>query len=595
MKVSQRGLTTVARTIARQFGLSVHLESSKTKTGMTDGRRNIWAGFGVGTEEDAKITMGVVIHEAMHGRLTDFEVKGRNALEQSLLNIIQDVWGEREFGKLYKGAPRYIEDALDGMVQRGVFTSPKGDEEVPSLLTGMLVDGLRSIYLGQKSLAPFYQERRKLLEEKLGANLTAKIWQAAAQVETCKGDQRALEIVREISGLIQAAAEDPEQFSQPETEPNDTQGEDHQGGQCSGTPEASDGKGSEQQPSDSTQGSSQAHTQPKNGPGHPSQGSNAQTGDAPPSIGQSAPGAEEIQKAAEAILSACEDEFGKTDLGDQMQQSLRSSGAGPVESAISEKIQVNAGYGALLRTGAKPLINRIGSRLVDLFDTKREDHIEYRSSGRRIEAKQLVKIPCGETRIFRRNNEQEGVSVAVEIVLDCSGSMASAIPEEEGSGKFISLMRAAQTTMFAIGETLDRADVPFGVTLFAHSVARLKGMHESWRKAQERVPELMHDGSTLTHSAILRATEEIVFSDEDKRLLIVVTDGLPSHSMQTIAECKELQRTGVDVTFVLINARPSDAIFSGFIEGLTHAGISYAVASTASQISNAVFKAVKDA
>lgn len=585
MKVTQRGLTTVARTIARQFGLSVHLDSTKTKTGMTDGRHNIWAGFGVGTDEDATITAGVVVHEAMHGRLTDFNIRGDSVLEKSLLNILQDVWGEREFGKMYRGAPRYINLALEGMVKRGIFQAPKGDEEAPALLTGMLVDGLRSIYLGQTSLAPFYHERRALLEAKLGTNLVGRIWRAAAQVETCDTDARALGIVKEISELLHEAWQDPEQFTEPEPPQQD--------GGASGSPQ-SDGSG---QPTSSEAG----QNDPSSNQVGEQSSSGQQTGGTPsgqqiqatPAHGE--PDASAIQTAVKAILEAIESEFGKTDLGDQMRHAIQASGAGPVETPSRETLTVNPAVMAGIKLQAKPLTNRIGATLVHLFDTKREEQIEFRSSGKRIQASRLSGIPVGDSRIFRRTDEMEGVSVAVELVVDCSGSMGSHILSSPGREDFVRLIDAAQQTLFALGETLERAEIPFGVTLFAESVSRYKSMDESWRQACKKKPALKQDGSTLTHSAILKATEDLVFAQEDKRLLIVLTDGLPSHTMQTIAECKELKQIGIDTTFVLINGNGHHGIFKGFIRGLQDARIAHAMAATAADLSGAVFKAVKDA
>jgi len=95
----------------------------------------------------------------------------------------------------------------------------------------------------------------------------------------------------------------------------------------------------------------------------------------------------------------------------------------------------------------------------------------------------------------------------------------------------------------------------------------------------------------MTHEGVLAAGWPLLSRSEEKKLLVVITDGVPSSSSDATISITEMIRHGVNVAVVFVNDQ--DTSQSSFALDLVGAGCTYASARNRAELSSAVFSAVK--
>ena len=158
-QVKVRSLGLVAKMIGATVGVEIVFDP-KITTAATDCRTKIFLPVltDTGTEEDAELLKGLVLHEAAHCAETDPEIsqtcrKESGPLGNALRNMYEDGRIEKAQALVYPGIPPMIDKALQVLVKRGVYEKPKAEEEPLSAVTGLLISGLRTKYLDQSGLA----------------------------------------------------------------------------------------------------------------------------------------------------------------------------------------------------------------------------------------------------------------------------------------------------------------------------------------------------------------------------------------------------------------------------------------------------------
>lgn len=758
-----RSMLVYARLLGQAW--NVDIKFGNVATACTDGKTIVLPPLDLGSEEDAQLMEGLIDHEAgVHLRFTDFELgakrlKNASGITKALANVLEDVWGERENARSKPGCARTIQRALEIMVSRGLFGGPKAGAHVAADLVNTLLHGLRSRMLGQTILEPTFAAHRAALESKIGAANTQALWQTACKVESCVSTDQAIDLAREIEGLLASMLP----ASQPEPEDSGPQSE----GACQDDGESQDkgkGKGSEsgksqrkKQPAEqgdesgSDSGSAQAGQSPEKGssqsgdehgaepegdsehqgnrqdsgksgdgqesstsdPASASDGDQAQdtgthgqspqgdpsdsgesssaqesgqgdqasppgsnepgsdSGDSPADAqasGEGAPGAgsgqsgtagsqhsgaarsdgagnpgasqaspddaapaqpdsrpgssgedaqdddpqatglsaEQIEQL-EQLLGASLREAGSGELADALVAALTGrdpeecltdpaepdavivagSGAGSNWDLRLRRAQDNLAESSRLEHIARPIAVRLGSRLDELLVAQTHAAVEFRRSGTRLESTLLASVVTeGRLDVFRRTDEIEAIDTAVLLLTDISASMSA------GLGGGVSAIEAADATTRALGDTLDRFDIPFAVRYFGEALTLGKSFEEPWRGAKHRHWARL-EGSTCTHQALYTCVPEIAARDELRKLLILVTDGVPSDSETTAVVLMEAMRAGIQPAVVLIAAQQSGPTAS-FAHLLRHCGVAVAWAQDPQSLSQVVFDAVKE-
>lgn len=149
----------------------------------------------------------------------------------------------------------------------------------------------------------------------------------------------------------------------------------------------------------------------------------------------------------------------------------------------------------------------------------------------------LHRLQTGNPRIFRREAEQAGLNTAVHILLDVSGSM-SGIP--------IVLARQA---CFAVAKALENIKgVNPAVTSFP-AMASTSSVFPIMRHGQ-KVPDsfdINASGGTPLAAALWWVMQTILFLREQRKIILIITDGIPDNTHAAIHAVTVAQKLGYEV------------------------------------------------
>lgn len=533
-----KSLPLLAGLAARSFGCTVVQDANCTTASVNNERIIRIAPLkDMGDPSEADLVIGKVIHEVVHIAYTDFNVgKGESEFVHHLANILEDVWGERRQAREYPGAQGKISAAFKVMIVRGLFGNPSGQETPQSLIAGMLVRGLRAKELGQDFLTHSYEEYRKALEAAIGADSTQKLWETALEVRSCESTQTAYEIAKRIAQQLKEDAETP----QPDPQ-QPQQGAGGSGGQGDDKDQDASGDADGQ----GTSGDDDAQK------GAPSR-QQGQGKEATPSSGGGNPSPAQAEAIQEALNAT--DGFGTTDLGDAIDAEMKDSGisagrgtkAGDVLDPNPGRLPEQPEKTRAIRVRATPIAVQLGRRLESLLEDRKESHVFRKNSGRRMDRMALSGVPLGIDRIFRHTEEEDGIDTALSILIDISNSMKRSLSDG------IPAIRSVEDTTWALSDALEKHAIPFAVNAFGSQTSVLKGFGESWRKAGNRLWGDL-ENATVTHFAVRKAAGDLLQQEAKRKMLLLITDGLPSKVNETAVAIREAQRAGCEIAILFIS------------------------------------------
>lgn len=149
----------------------------------------------------------------------------------------------------------------------------------------------------------------------------------------------------------------------------------------------------------------------------------------------------------------------------------------------------------------------------------------------------LHRLQTGNPRIFRREAEQTGLNTAVHILLDVSGSM---------SGVPIVLARQA---CYAVAKALENIKgVNPAVTAFP-AMASASSVFPIMRHGQ-KVPDSFNinaSGGTPLAAALWWVMQTMLFLKEQRKIILIITDGIPDSTHAAIHAVNVAQKLGYEV------------------------------------------------
>ena len=212
-KERARALTVLARIIGKKRGINIVFSGGVEAS--TDGQTiYLPAMSDVATESDAALLEGLLDHEAMHCRFTDFAymrksqtqaIYKKHPLMFPICNILEDVWGEREQSKVYPGCFQNIKKSVDIMINLGLYGGRVGMANTAAdAFRGFILHALLGRLYDNPQMVAFGEEHKANLISKVGQQLTDEIWALAVQVDQVKSTQHAVELAQRIFALIEA-------------------------------------------------------------------------------------------------------------------------------------------------------------------------------------------------------------------------------------------------------------------------------------------------------------------------------------------------------------------------------------------------------
>lgn len=159
----------------------------------------------------------------------------------------------------------------------------------------------------------------------------------------------------------------------------------------------------------------------------------------------------------------------------------------------------------------------------------------------RLEPRRLSRMKCGDLKIFRSGVKKEGMNTAVHLLLDCSGSMRKK-------------MQLTTKVCGALVKALDSVEgINVGVTAFP---ARTDDQSGEWNGVY---PVVVHGanahsefstsarGGTPMGEAIWWVLQKMVLITEDRKIVLIITDGYPDSKENVRAALKAGKELGCEI------------------------------------------------
>lgn len=322
---------------------------------------------------------------------------------------------------------------------------------------------------------------------------------------------------------------------------------------------------------------------------------------------------EEFQHALRSVratLDADSSVSGTGELADKISDALGDSKAPAEARALgisagnswdlgSSKLAPNPSVESVISEIARPISVRLGSKLDALLEAQTTANTYTKRAGRRIASGKLVGlVTSGNQRIFKASDDVDQLDTVVQIVTDISASMTAPLGDVGSVGQGsrpVTRIGAAASVTRALGDVLNRFDVPFGITYFGSCLTTLKRYDDNWRTRKELYWTAL-ESSTCTDQALIGVIPELASRIEQRKLLVLITDGVPAHAQAAALALSEAKKLGIDCCVVIVTSKGVvDYSLTAFKQELDKFGISHATAKAVDELAQTTFDAVKQA
>jgi hypothetical protein len=498
---------------------------------------------------------GLVFHEVGHkGHTQGGKPPG---LLGDLTNIIEDVRVEALTLKERPGT-RYELDAVTSHYVRQGALYPK---DLPTALCALVMAQGRLLMLRQDCIRPMLAPAKELLERGFGAGFVDKVEAMLGRgyprlTSTADAEALAKEVIDFLENLKnrqspqegsqEAASEDQNQTleegpSQPLSEGPTSQEDPNEGSEQE---ESKDGTG--------TQG--QGRNNPGDAQGERDKEAGSEPGEASDftSVGSPGSGTSIDAEAIEQMVATGAGGYG--DLSNLLTRELDTLAAAQPQTTTNvlpefPLIGRHRTKGDRLdEVGALSASSRMRARLLGLLQSVRHQPDAYSCSGRKLACQRLVRLSLGDPKVFRRRVESKAVNTAVMILLDLSGSMASRSANE------VTRAAVASLAAFALHHCLSGlAGVKVSSAEFSsrdNAQAEINILADFGEKPQSSAFNIPPDGGTPTHSGLWYARAALLQRPEPRRIILILTDGSPCSSDQTMDATRRCLRDGIEIVAI---------------------------------------------
>ena len=228
------------------------------------------------------------------------------------------------------------------------------------------------------------------------------------------------------------------------------------------------------------------------------------------------------------------------DMGNWLGKQLEAHAAGEsgrkVEMAVEGSCEVH-----LLpdqdREKAVRMATALKARMLGMLQAHTLRHAISGRQGK-LETGKLYRLSTGSTRVFQKRASVHKLDTAVHILLDSSGSM---------HGESIKL---AVQACYAVGKALEHlSGISLGITSFPAYRDGKIGVFPLVRHGQkmtDRMQMQAHGGTPLAE-ALWWVMRQMLILRETRKVVLILTDGVPDDVPQCLQALEALRKTGVEV------------------------------------------------
>ncbi len=496
MRALQGSLHLVARALSDNLRVEVIVGGERA---CTDGKKIIrLPSLPLECDKAKVLAFGYISHEAAHLLYTDFRVWHQyviTPIRQHLLNVLEDIRIELEMNRRYPGCQGFIGNLVMELVAEGLFGDAQSANPV-SLMQDYLLRQMRFEILGQKAMGPLALETGARLETLIGANLKRRLDELMRQISRAQSTRDACSLAEAILTLFQNELDEASRPHGP------------------GLPSTS------------------AALLPEVEEGH-KEGRE-----------EGCPGRfEAIKQILAASMDAAQQGLGER-AGKRMEELSRSSPSGITLDTPDSRLCEGRGQGDGLIREVKSETKALRRRIQGLLqDRSRSRSMVTSRSGSRIQSRRLYRLRIGDTGIFRRVDDALEPQAAIQILVDRSGSM-------EGPA-FETAKRASAAVALAL-EGLPHVAVsvavfPFSLPGQSEGIGVLTRFGEPIRQSMMRYADLEAEGTTPMAPALMWAGLQLAAQQHERKILLVMTDGVPDNASLTRTVIREITACGIEV------------------------------------------------
>jgi len=205
--------------------------------------------------------------------------------------------------------------------------------------------------------------------------------------------------------------------------------------------------------------------------------------------------------------------------------------------------RVNSGY-TLDTTAALIASARMRQKLPRLLQGLKQSPISYGCSGKKLAANRLISLATGNPKIFTRKQKVSALNTAVMILLDNSGSMYT-----KSAGNH--LYKVANQSAFALHHCLwrmnDIAVASIAFTDASDHQPSLQMLCDFKQKPDNKAFSLLPEGGTPIDKALWYARAALLQRHEQRKVILLLTDGEPNNPTQTQAATKQCQNNNIEI------------------------------------------------
>jgi hypothetical protein len=515
MGINQHGLdkalTITARMFADQAGIKI--ERGARTSAATNGQviylprhRNEL----VLSDEDITLNLGYVFHETGHILHTHFPCMGTKPIQKAIINILEDIRIERRLFDDFHIVRRYLDRLVGILVKKGEFKSVQEGDTKPKLFQAFMLYKLRAEVLGQKALTELAKSAEEACQKTFSPTMLLNLETRMNRVLRCKSTADIARLSEEILKMLEEEEQDEEpdppdqQDSQRDQEDSGNQGQDQSGENQPGEDSPDD-----QEHADNGRGDSLRELLEMS--------------------------EEDIEKGIGELLAQQVDQIAQGNA----EQNTRSVNFPEVyahgldgASMSLEKIRASS--------------NALRTRMMQWQSKAQESDVYHANSGTKFDVKRLWARRFG-VQAFLREEEGIDLEAAISVVVDRSGSMDGAIQI---------VIEATVATALAF----EHPSIAHQVIAFPwrtdDGVSVIKRWDENVRKLANRIPNMNADGCTPMAEAILFSASQLAARPEDRRVMLVITDGQPDDLRQATENVTLARQHGIHVIGLGIEIDP---------------------------------------
>lgn len=573
-----QSLPIIAKALGRNMGVKVKLDAGHPRT---DGNVIYLPSLPISDPGVETLGLGYIIHEAGHIRYSDFSIDyaALPPLVAKFAGVLEDIRMERCVIRDYPGAPKRLAALVASLVQKGFFEPIRENSPPIAVLIKYMLYKLRAHVLDQPALEAYALEAEARLGELVTDMAMTRIRSVMARITSCKNESDVVSLAHEVADILKEESErqsppqdqnqNPQQSgdgsqSQDQSQPDgngDGQVDDTNQDQSTPSNGDSDGSDANDQSDQSSDGSSDSNSDSNDDATDTSNGGQASTDDDSSADASDASGSgsgasgatdasfEAAKQAMKEILetdpNALNDLPG--DISDAFEELIEnelkaasSRGNHPVSmkpTLMKGNVQPSDHQKALDQ--AEGATASLQSRLIQLVQAETKAKRKTSRYGRRLNDRKLHRIKSGNTRVYKSTSRKKAVNTAVQVLLDRSSSMRSG-------------MSVASTSTLALTAAMKKvphlsAGAAFFPGLNSSSVTVLTSHDEQMYQTAGYYPVVEARGGTPLLEALMWSGDTLMERKEERKVLIVITDGTPNGFEDCEKTIRDLRRGGIEV------------------------------------------------